>query len=163
MMNEPVWYKQFWPWVLIAIPASAVLFGIFMITVVTLYPDDVVDDNYYQDGMAINQTLDEDRAASKLGVTARLETFNPHELTLIVHGTSDARLTLKFSHVTDASKDRVMILYRQDGGRYAAYKDIPLELASPGVWYAELDGQNGDWRLWKRLVTPLVHMELKPQ
>ena len=163
MMSEPAWYKQFWPWVLIAIPFSAVLFGIFMISVVILYPDDVVDDNYYQDGMAINQTLDEDQAARKLGVTAQLVTFNASELSLLVHGATDAQLTLKFSHVTDASKDRSLVLYREAGGIYAAHRHIPLELQRAGVWYAELDGQNGDWRLWQRLVTPLVHMELRPK
>ena len=162
-MNQAAWYKQIWPWVLIAIPFSAVLFGIFMITVVILYPDDVVDDNYYQDGMAINQTLDQDRAARKLDVIARLVKFDEQEMAMQVTNTSDTRLTLKFSHVTDASKDRTLILYRQAGGRYAAYKDIPLELERPGVWYVELDGQNGDWRLWQRVVTPLRQLELIPQ
>ena len=162
-MNEPVWYKQVWPWVIIAIPFSAVLFGIFQITVVILHPDDVVDDNYYKDGMAINQTLDEDRAAKKLGVTASLAAYTKDEIALIVHGTKDSRLTLKFAHITDASKDRQVILYRQANDRYAAYKNIPQEFTRPGVWYVELDGQNGDWRLWKRMVTPLVHLDLAPQ
>lgn len=162
-MDERPWYKQFWPWLVIAIPFSSVLFGIFQLTVVYLHPDDVVDDNYYEDGMIINQTLDEDKAARRLGVTATLTTFTPSRMALLVHGTTDTRLTLKFSHITDARKDRKLTLYREAGNIYATDKDIPLELEHPGVWYAELDGQNGDWRLWKRLVTPLVHMQMKPQ
>ena len=162
-MIEPVWYKQVWPWVLISIPFTAVLFGIFMITVVTLHPDDVVDDNYYKDGMAINQTLDMDRKALSLDVHARLLTFTPVRLAFAVDGAKDSALVLKFSHITDERKDRTITLYPEAGDIYATDKHIPIELGSPGVWYAELVGVDNKWRLRTRVVTPLTHMEFKPQ
>ena len=81
----------------------------------------------------------------------------------IVEDARQAILAVEGVDNADASKDRTVTLYRGAGGLYSAYENVPLELKGPGVWYAELDGQNGDWRLWQRVVTPLVHLELKPQ
>ena len=67
---ELPWYRCTWPWVLISIPFAAVLFGILMIYMVTRYPDDLMVDNYYKEGMAINQSLAMDAAAQALNVEA---------------------------------------------------------------------------------------------
>ena len=41
-----------------------------MIYMVTRYPDDLMVDNYYKEGMAINQSLAMDAAAQALNVEA---------------------------------------------------------------------------------------------
>ena len=68
-----------------------------------------------------------------------------------------------FSHVTDSRKDRSISWYPEGGDTYGTEENIPVELKGPGVWYAELIGVDDGWRLRQRLVTPLVHMELRPQ
>jgi hypothetical protein len=53
-MNEsatvhPPWYRQFWPWVLIAIPLSAVIMGGITLWLALANPDYlVVDDQEYE-------------------------------------------------------------------------------------------------------------------
>ena len=43
------WYRQFWPWFIIALPASAVIAGFFTLWLAISRPDHlVVDDEEYQ-------------------------------------------------------------------------------------------------------------------
>ena len=73
MTAEPLVLKakrNYWPVLLIAIPFAAVIFGIFMVTVALWFPDDLVVDDYYKDGMAINQNIDKQLLATELGRAA---------------------------------------------------------------------------------------------
>ena len=46
---EPPWYRQFWPWFIIALPASAVIAGFITLYLAITRPDYVViDDQEYQ-------------------------------------------------------------------------------------------------------------------
>ena len=49
------WYQQGWPWLLIALPASAVVGGILTIIIAVESPNALVVDDYYKQGLAINQ------------------------------------------------------------------------------------------------------------
>ena len=59
---DPVvpWYRQFWPWFIIALPAAAVLAGFFTLWLAISNPDYmVVDDEEYQrlnDGLKAQPT-----------------------------------------------------------------------------------------------------------
>ena len=45
-MNElNPWYKQFWPWFLMALPATAVIGGIITIVIAMTNPDGLVKDD----------------------------------------------------------------------------------------------------------------------
>jgi hypothetical protein len=105
------WYQYRWPWVLLAIPMSAVAFGIVMISTALLYPDDLVVDNYYKEGMAINRTLLMDAKAVALGVTTVIEIRPGGMFTLALTGASDAVVTASLFHVTDRAKDQFVVLY----------------------------------------------------
>ena len=46
---EPPWYKQFWPWFIIALPAAAVIASLFTFYLAVSRPDHmVVDDEEYR-------------------------------------------------------------------------------------------------------------------
>jgi len=105
------WYQYRWPWVLLAIPMSAVAFGIVMISTALIYPDDLVVDNYYKEGMAINRTLLMDAKAVALGVTTVIEVRPGGMVTLALAGASDAVVTASLFHVTDRAKDQFVVLY----------------------------------------------------
>ena len=53
--NQPPWYKQLWPWLLISLPASAVFGGIATFILAVNSPNALVADDYYKQGLAINQ------------------------------------------------------------------------------------------------------------
>ena len=64
------WYKQFWPWFLIALPASVVIgsfvtLGLFSKNAVSLVAED-----YYKKGKGINIDLSKINAAKELDLGA---------------------------------------------------------------------------------------------
>ena len=84
-MNAQVlpWYKYKLVWMIIAIPAASVIAGINMIYLAVNTDDGLVADDYYKEGMAINQNLKRDRTAAELGLGAELvieDTFDRDDL-----------------------------------------------------------------------------------
>lgn len=156
------WYRHRWPWVLMTVPFAAVLFGILMISTATLYPDDVVVDTYYKDGQGINQLRELDDTAHALGLRAALshdETTGSTQLHL--SGTEEAWLQLSLFHVTDSAQDRSVRFRAQGAGDFVSEETFLNTLfADRGVWYLELRGVDGDWRLRQRIETPIRTLEL---
>jgi hypothetical protein len=70
-MNAPLrtdtqpWHKQFWPWFLIGLLAFAICFCSVFIYLAIHNADPVVDENYYQDGLNINKTLEQSATLEK--------------------------------------------------------------------------------------------------
>jgi len=165
------WYKYRWPWVLLAIPMSAVAFGMVMIYTATYYPDDLVVDNYYKEGMAINRTLAMDAQAAALGVKAILDVEPDGTITLALAGASDVVVTASLFHVTDSAKDQFVILYPDENAGLSDPVQVytgqdpsmAKSLTSAGVWYVELRGGDKPWRLRQRVQTPIKALEILPQ
>jgi hypothetical protein len=67
--NEP-WYKQRWPWLLMAGPIAVVIAGAVTVWLAVISNDGLVTDDYYKQGLAVNQTLQRDHQASSLGLEA---------------------------------------------------------------------------------------------
>jgi len=153
------WYLHFWPWVLVLIPFSAVLFGILMIVVVYTYPDDLVVDDYYKDGMAINKIITLDKNAARMGVTADWIGGNANVLSFRVANANDSALVLNLFHVTDSDLDLSLVLYPEDDGLYSVDSALAIQiLSSTGIWYVELNGVDESWRLRARIVTPISEL-----
>ena len=55
--TEP-WYRQFWPWFIIMLPASVVVAGLSTWYIAHRHADDLVVDEYYKSGLAINRQLE---------------------------------------------------------------------------------------------------------
>ena len=55
-MNRP-WYREPWPWILMAPPAAAVIAGAATVWIAVGSADGLVADDYYKRGLAINQVL----------------------------------------------------------------------------------------------------------
>ncbi len=164
---RPHWYQHRWPWVLMSIPFAAVLFGIFMVVTALRYPDDVVADTYYRDGQGINQLRALDEMAHTLGLSASLigTAENGHSQ-LFLRGGEETVLQLFLYHVTDSSADRRFLFSPKatdEGvceGVYESEDDtLPALLAERGVWYLELRGEQDNWRLRKRVETPVTRLE----
>lgn len=145
-MNTPVilpWYRQFWPWMLIFLPLSAVVGCLITIALALQDPDGLVVDDYYKEGLAINQRLDRDRIARERGMSAVLELDRDnHRLSLELAAEERPELLeLALLHATRAGQDRHIHLRRVDGNHYQA----ALPTLGPGRWHVQLDGS--DWRL----------------
>jgi uncharacterized protein len=162
MMQDDAWYRQTWPWVLIAIPLSAVLFGVVMVMAVVMHPDDVVVDDYYQDGMAINREFGWDREAKRLGVHGRWLSSTTAGVSFRIDGADDSVVVVQFFHVTDSARDARLLLYPDGDGTYSTTLPMPVRLDEPGIWYVEMHGVDHSWRLRRRIETPITVLELEP-
>jgi hypothetical protein len=146
----PPWYRQFWPWFIIAIPASSVLVGTLMLTLAIRHPDPMVVDNYYKEGLAINQQLDRQLLAAELGIQALVRfdadrerlTIEPLDPMLV-----QGPLKLLLIHPTLAGRDRIEILQPDTRGHYS----LDLPESGNGRWHVALESEPDGWRLEGRM------------
>jgi len=147
--ETPAWYRQGWPWFLIALPASAVFGGIATFILAVQSPNAMVVDDYYKEGLAINQQLHRQTAARDMNLSALLRS-DGKQLSLTLSASAavpDDSITLQFIHVTRAELDRDVVLQRQPDGRYLA----PLPELADGSWNLHLQGGDGNWEIRTRL------------
>ena len=153
------WYKQPWLWFVLSVPITSVILSSIMVTVAVVGKDSLVSDNYYKDGMAINQTIEQDKLAMSLGITSVI-TLN--EGIALVSIQSDkmppqAFLTLKLLHPTKSSKDVIVKLLPTANGFIG---DIPPLIE--GRRYLDLYAYDNSWRIREEVYLPLRKHHLKP-
>jgi len=147
---ETPWYRQFWPWVLIALPSTAVIAGIATLFIAMHDPDGLVVDDYYKAGLAINRSIERERAAAERGMRGRL---------LLVQGSLSLDLAsaqgsvtepvqLSLLHATRAGNDQVFELTPGAAGSYHA----EVAALPPGRWIVRVEAN--DWRIVGSLKIP---------
>ena len=124
------WYKYPWPWVLILLPLTAVLFGIMMFVLANTYRDDLVADDYYKDGMAINRRLVMDDRARQLNIHANWTESAAGEVVFTVYNATDSSGLLSMHHFSDRPKDEFVVRLPGDGCDSSA-GDTALEKRFP--------------------------------
>ncbi|MDZ7661593.1 FixH family protein [Thiohalophilus sp.] len=152
--NPPPWYRQFWPWALIALPGAAVIASIATLIIAMQNPDGLVVDDYYKQGLAINQTLARDRHARFLDLQASGRIGADGRVQLVLSGKQPVaadRLRLRLLHPTRANQDQLLWLVAGEApDRYRGR----LETPQAGHWHLLLEPEQGSWRLIGRLEWP---------
>jgi hypothetical protein len=153
------WYRQFWPWFIMALPAAAVAASVTTLVIAVRHQDSLVRDDWYQEGKSINVNMARDQKAKTAHISAGLR-FD--SLTGEVRADLQSRvllpdtLTLTLSHVTLADRDQTVLLKRQQDGHYQGVLhkelqgDFDVELASP------------EWRIDSSENFPRASVQLKP-
>jgi len=142
--TEP-WYRQGWPWFLMALPATAVVAGIATIVIAINSNDGLVVDDYYKQGLAIQQTMARSQAAATMGLVADLQlTADGIEVDLSSSQGVALPDTLFFtiSFATKGNMDQSVTLVGVNGKYKAAMQ--PLQ---PGRWHLLLEDESRAWRL----------------
>lgn len=158
-MTQPrPWYKEFWPWFLLGILGMSVVMGVtFLVLSITSF-DGMVEDDYYKQGLAINQRLEQDQRAAELNLVANLRVDS---LTgdVMVDLEGDARpeqLRLELLFPTQGHRDQSVLLERVRNGHYVGQLPRSLEYR----WYVQLhpdsvaQGSESDWRLVGEIELP---------
>ncbi len=140
------WYREPWPWILMAGPAIVVVAGISTAVIAFTTSDGLVADDYYKQGLAIDRVLARDEKARALGLGATVQ-FNESRdrvRVIITAGEPPAQVPrLKLVNATRAGLDRTVELRVVAPGVYEGAVRMPRE----GVWRVHLEDAGGAWRL----------------
>jgi hypothetical protein len=143
-VNAPIapWYRQAWPWFLIALPATAVVGGIVTATLAVRGFDGPVAADYYKQGLAINEEVARAETARTLGLAAEIELAglaDGDRVRIEIEAQQplppEAALRLRLVHPGRPGEDRTAVLSRQDvaaDNRRAVYVgSLQAEAAAP--------------------------------
>ena len=139
------WYRERWPWLLMAGPMIVVVAGFATAWLAWSTDDGVVADDYYKRGLVINKQLERSRHGEALGLGAVLEVTPEGAVRLRLSGFTEAGapavVSAKLTNATRAEGDRVATLERGVDGIYAG-RIAPLP---PGRWLVSVE--TDAWRL----------------
>lgn len=146
------WYRYPWPWLLMLGPFLVIVAAAVTVWIAIESDDGLVADDYYKQGLAINQENSRNRRAAELGLTAQLTweaATRIVRVNLMAAQANDRRpevLILKLSHPTRSDFDQTLRLQRGANGQYlAVLNGNPGEQG--GRWYVSLEDDRGDWRM----------------
>ena len=143
--NVEPWYRHRWPWLLMAGPGLVVVAGIVTAWIAATTDDGLVADDYYKQGLAVNQVLARNDAAARLQMEARLRLAAGRiELRLASHAdvALPVRVKVTLAHPTRGGEDQDLILAGEKGF-YAGQ----MPALGPGRWHVMVEDEAGTWRL----------------
>jgi len=143
--NNP-WYKQRWPWILISGPATVIVAGIITLWLAVTSNDGLVTDDYYKQGLAVNQSLKRDHQAGSLGLQADVMR-SEQNIRLLIGSDGGVVLpdliTLQLVHPTRAGHDQLLEMHAEGQGFYVG----KLTTDIGGRWLVSIEDPAGQWRL----------------
>ena len=150
-INEDTpWYKQWMVWMVIAPPVAAVVAGIITINLAIISDDGLVVDDYYKQGLGINQTLQRDHLAREMNLEANIF-IESNKIKMRVSGdVNEKSLILSFVHPTQGQRDVVTTMTRFADDAY----QVELEKPLTGNWNLLLEPEDKKWRILGRINLP---------
>jgi uncharacterized protein len=146
------WYRERWPWLLMAGPAIVVLAGFITGYIAWASYDGVVAEDYYKRGLLINRQLGRLALADSLQLGALVSIDERGEVRArMTGGSTDASqpdaLRLKLVHPTRSGQDRIATLARGADGVYRG------RIVSPLVGRWQLTLETDAWELAATTIT----------
>lgn len=154
------WYKQRWPWLLMSGPALVIVAGAVTVWLAVVSNDGLVVDDYYKQGLAVNQRLHRDQQASDLGMAADLMRSGVNVRLLLTAGGKTempAEVAIKISHPTRAGQDQLLRLQKEAPGFYSGKMTSGIS----GRWLVTIEDPAAKWRLhgeWHADSDELLHL-----
>jgi len=141
--TEP-WHRQFWPWFLIVLPGTVVIAALSTVYIAVRHADDLVMEDYYKTGLAINRQLEKQRIATDRSLVAELSVLD-RRLQLRIAGLDGMpALRLRLFHPLEADRDFSVTLQASAPGLYVVALPAPV---APNWHWALDDGADSKWQL----------------
>lgn len=142
------WYREPWPWLLMAGPAAVVVAGFATLWLAVSSNDGLVADDYYKQGLAINQTLRREALAAKQGLQAAAQFADEgRRISVLLEAASGTplpdTLQMRIVHPTRAGRDGLVLLRKTAAGRYEGVGPVLADAR----WMLILQDQQSTWRL----------------
>ncbi len=146
------WYKQAWPWFLIALPSSAVIAGIATIIIATNNADSLVKDDYYKEGLAINQSIGRQKTAQSLALSFILIKTDDGNWQITTEKELNSKvLYLQMQHPVDEKKDLTLVFNKINEKEYIAKHDLGMQTGIFSVNYRiNLSPADKQWEILDR-------------
>ncbi|MGA1694350.1 MAG: FixH family protein [Burkholderiaceae bacterium] len=150
------WTREPWPWIILGMLGTVVVASLVTLFIAMSTTDSLVADDYTKHGKAINQRLEKDNAAHRLGVvikpavTSQGDGLVRIEAALSIADPAATRpesLKLSLSHPTINKLDTQLTLARLPSGLYFVVVSPP----KAGFWHAAFESPDGRWRVRTRL------------
>ena len=118
------WYREPWPWLLMAGPAAVIVAGVYTTVLAIKTDDGLVAEDYYKRGLAINRQLAREQNAREKNINARIE-FEDKRIRIVVNAdvVLPPTLRLRIVHPTRSGEDRELLMAAQGSNAYAL--DLP--------------------------------------
>jgi hypothetical protein len=149
------WYKQFWPWFLIAFPLTAVIGSMITIKIAFTDKDGLVKDDYYKQGLAMNQDKARKRYAENLGLEAQGRVnVDTGSVTIILNDAAIGhydKLNITMIHPTRSHNDMSIPVHKSDNNTYVGHM---LHDPKPGHWWIRLSPEVNNWYIEGRVKLP---------
>ncbi len=154
--SKTVWYRQAWPWFLIALPATAVVAGFITLWFAVTSNDGLVVDDYYKQGLAIQKTMARGVEAARLGLEADVA-ISAEQVSVRLNSRQGAALPealfVSITHPTRSHMDQHVALVGSNGVYTARIQ--PLQT---GRWHLVLEDESRAWRM-----TGTIHLPTETQ
>ncbi len=143
--NQP-WYKERWPWFLMAGPAIVIVAGFITLWLAVESNDGLVTDDYYKQGLAVNQRMHRDQQAASLGLHGDLMRADLN-VRLMLSADSASKvpeaIVLKLAHPTRSGQDQAVQMHAEGPGFYSGKLSADIS----GRWLVSIEDPEGQWRL----------------
>lgn len=157
------WYRHPYLWLVMILPAIAVVASLSFVRLAFTHTDDIVRDDWYMDGKTLRQDLSRDTRAQQLGLVGQVEVGTTGSVEVRFEQAQPvvwpAQLWLNFYHPVKAAQDIQITLRQQADGHYRGQS--PALLQARGRYHAELEN-GSDWRLQQDVMLPIQHLSLRP-
>jgi len=149
------WYKQFWPWLVIALPMISVITSTSGAIIAFKGVDPLVSNQWYQDGVEINTFLEKDKQAESLKISAELtHDFHNEIIQVILNSNSvtpNSYLFLELEHPKKLKLDYKCKLKQVSGNIFQGI--LPQNIT--GRRYLILYPTDQSWRLVTKTSLPM--------
>lgn len=156
------WYKQFWPWFIIFIPAGTVVACITLLVYMSDKGPSMVVDDYYKKGKAINLELSKFNRAKALFIHADLTINDGVVKVSFTKGDplNPPALKASFYHTTLKENDLTLMLSPNANGDFSGVTDKLRD----DRYTVFIEPINGEWKLKENITLPYGDaFKIKPE
>lgn len=138
------WYREPWTWFLISLPATAVIAGFVTYWLAATTNDGLVVDDYYKQGLAVNQVIARDRLAARLGLRAEVHLVDSQITVNVANASGELPeiILVTLIHPTRVGQDQTLRL----AGHNGVYGGALGEMV-PGRWQLSIEDESRSWRM----------------